>query len=132
MQKAECHHGHRPAGRDPSLASYRPRIRKSSLFCSSTWWTPPPWLDAESFRALMGTTSRRPTRWSPATGCVEKFIGDAVMAVFDIPKLHEDNALRAVTAAVPSSKSCSNLAAKRSLPEVTPVRRTPCCASSAA
>jgi class 3 adenylate cyclase/tetratricopeptide (TPR) repeat protein len=57
-------------------------------------------LDPESLRAVM-------SRYFAAIkqvverhgGTVEKFIGDAVMAVFGIPILHEDDALRAVRAA---------------------------------
>ena len=40
---------------------------------------------------------------------VEKFIGDAVMAVFGIPQVHEDDALRAVRAAVEVRDSVEEL-----------------------
>ena len=57
-------------------------------------------LDSESLREVM-------TRYFDAMsaelekhgGVVEKFIGDAIMAVFGLPTLHEDDALRAVRAA---------------------------------
>src|SRR5215213_8075658 len=57
-------------------------------------------LDPESFRCVMA-------RYFAAMravverhgGEVEKFIGVAVMAVFGVPRLHEDDALRAVRAA---------------------------------
>src|SRR5438309_1118369 len=42
-------------------------------------------------------------------GTVEKFIGDAVMAVFGIPTLHEDDALRAVKAAADIRESLERL-----------------------
>src|SRR5438046_9508756 len=42
-------------------------------------------------------------------GTVEKFIGDAVMAVFGVPVLHEDDALRACRAAVEMRNAFADL-----------------------
>jgi class 3 adenylate cyclase/tetratricopeptide (TPR) repeat protein len=57
-------------------------------------------LDPESVRRVMGRffDSMR-TAIERHGGTVEKFIGDAVMAVFGVPQVHEDDALRAVRAA---------------------------------
>lgn len=57
-------------------------------------------LDPESLRALMGRYfGMMRTIIERHGGNVEKFIGDAVMAVFGVPSVHEDDALRAVRAA---------------------------------
>src|SRR6185436_15119792 len=57
-------------------------------------------LDPETLRALMGRYFAMMKRVIEAHGgTVEKFIGDAVMAVFGVPVVHEDDALRAVRAA---------------------------------
>ena len=68
-------------------------------------------LDPEAYRALM-------SRYLEAVrgaierhgGTVEKFIGDAVMAVFGAPELHEDDAFRAVRAAVDARDAVAQLA----------------------
>ena len=57
-------------------------------------------LDPEALRRVMGRYfDEMSTVIERHGGTVEKFIGDAVMAVFGIPQLHEDDALRAVRAA---------------------------------
>ena len=58
-------------------------------------------LDPERLRALLARYfERMKAIVERHGGSVEKFIGDAVMAVFGVPVLHEDDALRAVRAAV--------------------------------
>jgi predicted ATPase/class 3 adenylate cyclase len=57
-------------------------------------------LDAETYRRVISRYFIEVSRVIERHGgTVEKFIGDAVMAVFGIPVLHEDDALRAVRAA---------------------------------
>jgi len=58
-------------------------------------------LDPEPLRALLARYFGRMKQIVELHGgTVEKFIGDAVMAVFGVPVVHEDDALRAVKAAL--------------------------------
>jgi class 3 adenylate cyclase/tetratricopeptide (TPR) repeat protein len=58
-------------------------------------------LDPERLRALLARYfEQMKTIVERHGGSVEKFIGDAVMAVFGVPVLHEDDALRALRSAV--------------------------------
>jgi class 3 adenylate cyclase len=85
-------------------ASTRAEVRKTVtvLFADVADSTPlAESLDPESTRAVMSRYFEVvQTVLKRHEGTVEKFIGDAVMAVFGVPVLHEDDALRAVRAAV--------------------------------
>ncbi len=104
-----CGHENRPGARfcdscGAELAAAEVReLRKvvTILFCDVTGSTAlGERLDSESLRRVM-------ERYFAVArdvlerhgGSVEKFIGDAVMAVFGIPRVHEDDALRAARAA---------------------------------
>jgi class 3 adenylate cyclase/tetratricopeptide (TPR) repeat protein len=67
-------------------------------------------LDPEALRRVMGRYfDEMSAVIERHGGAVEKFIGDAVMAVFGIPKLHEDDALRAVRAAAEMRQALASL-----------------------
>jgi class 3 adenylate cyclase/tetratricopeptide (TPR) repeat protein len=93
-----------------------PEIRKtvSILFCD---WVDSTslgsGLDAESLRRVQESFYAEARRvLERHGGTVEKFIGDAVMAVFGIPQAHEDDALRAARAAVELREALASLNAR--------------------
>jgi class 3 adenylate cyclase len=77
------------------------------------WPARPRWarrFDPERLRALLAVYfERMKAIVERHGGTVEKFIGDAVMAVFGVPVLHEDEALRGVRAAVEMRDSLPDL-----------------------
>ncbi len=80
-------------------------------------------LDAERAREVLGrfydtvTEELRALRGQP-----EKFIGDAVMAVFGLPTVHEDDALRAVRAGLAIRGRVAHLCTELNLSELLEVR----------
>jgi class 3 adenylate cyclase/tetratricopeptide (TPR) repeat protein len=67
-------------------------------------------LDSESLRAVLTRYFEEMKRvLEHHGGTVEKFIGDAVMAVFGLPTLHEDDALRAVRSALEMKDALAEL-----------------------
>ena len=90
-----CHTAHRHA-----------RLRSGTedrhvVFCDLVGFTPlGDELDPEVVRGVMARFfEEMRSVLERHGGTVEKYIGDAVMAVFGAPKLHEDDALRAIRAA---------------------------------
>jgi class 3 adenylate cyclase/tetratricopeptide (TPR) repeat protein len=73
----------------------------TALFCDLTGSTAlGEQLDPESLREIIqGYFAEMRSVIERHGGKIEKFIGDAVMAVFGVPRVHEDDALRAVRAA---------------------------------
>src|ERR1043165_9542908 len=81
-------------------------------------------LDPESFRRVMARYFDAARGAVEAHGgTVEKFIGDAVMAVFGVPTVHEDDALRALRAAAGTRSPASTWSA-------TTAGRSPCGSAS--
>jgi class 3 adenylate cyclase/tetratricopeptide (TPR) repeat protein len=87
---------------EAAAAQHETRKTVTVLFCDAAASTSAgERIDAESLRAVMtryfdemrGVVERH-------GGVVEKFIGDAMMAVFGVPRVHEDDALRAVRASL--------------------------------
>src|SRR4051812_24319928 len=91
------------APREAAPAPTSTEVRKTVtvLFCDVSGSTAlAERLDPETLTGAMGRYFDEMERAvSRHGGVVEKFIGDAVMAVFGVPTLHEDDALRAVRAA---------------------------------
>src|SRR4249920_1783483 len=67
-------------------------------------------VDPEALRGLLARYfERMQTIVERHGGSVEKFIGDAVMAVFGVPVVHEDDALRACRAAMEMREAFAGL-----------------------
>jgi len=93
----ECGHG-----LEVAQAPREQRKTVTILFCDITGSTAlGESTDPEALRALLARYfERMKAIVERHGGTVEKFIGDAVMAVFGVPVVHEDDALRAVRASV--------------------------------
>ena len=74
-------------------------------------------MDAEALRGLLADLFDQLSRAAEAYGgTVEKFIGDAVMAVFGVPVAHEDDPERAVRAALVMRSRLVGLGERRHIP----------------
>src|SRR2546428_5246370 len=80
-------------------------------------------LDPERFREVIAAFFRMASsELTSLRGRAEKFIGDAVMAVFGVPHAHEDDALRAIRAALMIRDQTARLGEELNLPVPLQVR----------
>jgi class 3 adenylate cyclase/tetratricopeptide (TPR) repeat protein len=86
----------------PAGSSREQRKTVTALFCDLVGSTElGESTDPEAVRGLLANYFERMKEIVESHGgTVEKFIGDAVMAVFGVPRVHEDDALRACRAAI--------------------------------
>ena len=94
-----------------AVSPHEQRKTVTVLFCDVTGSTAlGESTDPEALRALLARYFQRMKGIVEGHGgTVEKFIGDAVMAVFGVPVLHEDDALRACRAAVEMRNAFADL-----------------------
>ena len=81
------------------------------VFCDLKGWTElGDRLDSEALREVLALyfSAMKPALERHG-GTIEKYIGDAIMAVFGLPRLHEDDALRAVRAAATMREAVAEL-----------------------
>jgi predicted ATPase/class 3 adenylate cyclase len=99
------------AGLAEAVPAREARKTVTVLFCDVTGSTElGERLDPESLRGAMERYFDRMQDILEAHGgTVEKFIGDAIMAVFGVPRVHEDDAVRAVRAAAEMREDLADL-----------------------
>jgi class 3 adenylate cyclase/tetratricopeptide (TPR) repeat protein len=104
------------------------RRQATVLFCDLAGYTSlSEALDPEEVKDLLGgffAVSREVIH--RYQGTVEKYIGDAVMSVFGVPEVHEDDAVRAVRAAIEIQERVEGLSASMIHGDVTRPLATHC------
>ncbi len=102
-----------PAGFTDSTIVERERRLVTVLFCDLVGFTPlSERLDPEDVREIQSLYFRRMSQEIRTFGgTVEKYIGDAVLAMFGVPVAHEDDAVRAIRCGLNMQAAITSIAA---------------------